>query len=49
MLATTADELRDLARPLAELPESRGICVFGGKEQIAASALDLDIRELFSA
>ena len=49
VLATTADELRDLARPLAELPESRGICVFGGKEQIAASALDLDIRELFSA
>ena len=49
VLTTTADALRELARPLTELPENRGICVFGGKEQIAASTLDLDVRELFSA
>ena len=49
VLATTAEQLHELAKPLAELPESRGICVFGGKEQIEASNLDLDAIELFSA
>ena len=49
VLATTTEQLHELARPLKELPDCRGICVFGGREQIEASNLDLTVTELFSA
>ncbi len=49
VLATTTEQLHELARPLKELPECRGICIFGGREQIEASGLELSVTELFSA
>ena len=48
-LATTVDDVRALATPLAKLAERRGICVFGGKAQVEASGLGLETTELFSA
>ena len=47
MLATTVDDVRALAAPLAKLPAGRGMSVFGGRAQIEASGLDLDVCELF--
>ena len=45
-LATTVDKVRALATPLAELPERRAYCVFGAREKIEASNLDLTVIEL---
>ena len=46
-VATTVDDVRALAKPLAQLAERRGICVFGGKAQVEASGLGLKATELF--
>ena len=46
MLAVTPEKVRATASSLAELPECRAICVFGGRDKIEASALDLNIVEL---
>ncbi len=48
MLQTTVDDVRALAGPLAKLGDARGMCVFGGREQIEASGLDLDVCELIA-
>ena len=45
-LAVTADDVRALAPTLAELPEHRAFCVFGSRELIDASSLDLNVIEL---
>ena len=42
-LAVTADAVRALAPSLAELPERRAICVFGGREKIDACAKELGL------
>ena len=47
-LATTADAVRALAATLADEDVAHGICVFGGREAIEASGLDLQITELVS-
>lgn len=49
MLETTVGDVRALAKPLDKLGQSRGICVFGGREQIEASSLDLDVCELIAS
>lgn len=49
MLDVTLDELHALATPLENLPEDRGVCVFGGREQIEGSSLELATTELFEA
>ena len=49
MLETTVGDVRALAKPLARLGQSRGMCVFGGREQIEASGLDLDVCELIAS
>ncbi len=49
VLATTTEQLHELAEPLKKLPQNRGICIFGGREQIEASGLELTVKELFSA
>ena len=49
MLETTVGDVRTLAEPLAKLGQSRGMCVFGGREQIEASGLDLDVCELIAS
>ena len=49
MLETTVGNVRALAKPLAKLGQSRGMCVFGGREQIEASGLDLDVCELIAS
>lgn len=49
MLQTTVDDVRTLAGPLAKLGDARGMCVFGGREQIEASGLDLDVCELIAS
>lgn len=49
MLQTTVDDVRALAGPLAKLGDARGMCVFGGREQIEASGLDLDVCELIAS
>lgn len=46
MLLTTADDLRAMASPLAELPHKRSIVVFGGKDKLQASKLDLQLIQL---
>lgn len=45
-LAATAERVRDLAASMASLPERRALCVFGGREKIAASQLKLSVTEL---
>jgi type IV secretory pathway VirJ component len=47
-LAVSVETVRALAPALAELPERRAICVFGGREKIEACAeeLGLNIVEL---
>ena len=45
-LAVTPEKVRALAPALAQLPERRAYCVFGGREQIEASSLDLDVIDL---
>lgn len=47
VLATTAQDVRALAPCLAELPKRRALCVFGSREKIEASGLDLNVVELF--
>lgn len=49
MLETTVGDVRALAKPLARLGQFRGMCVFGGREQIEASKLDLDVCELIAS
>ena len=49
ILATTANEVRALSASLEPLPQERGVCVFGGREQIEASDMDLEVTELFSS
>ena len=49
MLETTVGDVRALAKPLDKLGQSRGMCVFGGREQIEASDLDLDVCELIAS
>lgn len=49
MLETTVGDVRALAKPLDKLGQSRGMCVFGGREQIEASGLDLDVCELIAS
>ncbi len=49
MLETTVGDVRALAKPLDKLGQSRGMCVFGGREQIEASKLDLDVCELIAS
>ena len=48
MLETTAEDVRKLAAPLGKLSDARGLCVFGGREQIEASGLDLETCELIA-
>lgn len=45
-LAVTPARIRELSRVLAALSERRAFCVFGGRDQIEASSLDLDVIEL---
>ena len=45
-LDTTADAVRALAPALEPNSASAGVCVFGPREAIEASGLDLDAREL---
>ncbi len=45
-LAVTPEGIRGLSKVLAALPERRAFCVFGGRDQIEASDLDLDVIEL---
>ena len=42
-------DVRALAKPLARLGQFRGMCVFGGRKQIEASKLDLDVCELIAS
>lgn len=49
MLATTADGIRALAAPLADVAPARGICVFGSREAIEASKIDFEVVELMGA
>ncbi|MBQ9005470.1 MAG: insulinase family protein [Atopobiaceae bacterium] len=46
VLATTVESVRALAPSLNELPARRAICVFGSREKIEASDLDLKVIEL---
>ena len=46
ILETTVQSVRDLAPVLSELPQRRAFCVFGGREQIEASGLDLNVIDL---
>jgi len=45
-LACTVDDVHALAPVLAELPSRRAFCVFGGREKIEASELDLTVIDL---
>ncbi len=45
-LAVTREKVRALAPLLADLPNRRALCVFGGREQIEASGLNLTVVEL---
>ena len=47
MLATTIDELRSRGAALERLAEHEVICVFGNKEKIESSTLDLEVTELY--
>ena len=46
VLAADVDKVRALAPSMAELPERRAFCVFGAKEKIEASNLDLTVIDL---
>ena len=50
MLGANVEAVRELADPLRELAERRGICIFGGREQVegASAELGLTVCELFS-
>ena len=45
-LATTARDIQALAPTLAKLPERRAICMFGGRDKVAASGLGLTVIDL---
>ena len=45
-LAVTAESIRALAAALADDAPASSVCVFGGKEALEASSLDLRITEL---
>lgn len=47
-LSATAEGLRGLAAALADEGAPRGVCVFGGREALEASGLELQITELVS-
>lgn len=47
MLSTTIEDLRARGTALERLKEHEVVCVFGGKEQIGASDLDLKITTLY--
>lgn len=47
MLSTTIEDLRARGRALECLKEHEVVCIFGGKEQIEASDLDLKITTLY--
>ncbi len=49
MIATTAEDVRALAEPLADVAPARGLCVFGSREAIAASGVDFEVIELMGA
>ena len=42
ILESTADDIRELAHPLADFDENRRVCVFGSREIIEASGLAFD-------
>ena len=42
ILESTADDIRELAQPLADFDENRRVCVFGSREIIEASGLAFD-------
>ena len=46
ILASTPDTVRANAAALRELEGSFATCVFGGRDQIAASSADLNVIEL---
>ncbi len=45
-LGATVEEIRSRAEALAHVSEGRGICVFGNRDAVEASGLDLEIIEL---
>jgi Zn-dependent M16 (insulinase) family peptidase len=45
-LAATPEKVRAVAPSLTKLADQSAFCVFGGREQIEASGLDLDVVEL---
>lgn len=45
-LACTADDIRSLAQPLRSMSGQHGVCVFGSKDVIASSQLDLNVTNL---
>lgn len=47
MLSTTIEDLRARGTALEGLKEHEVVCIFGGKEQIEASDLDLKITTLY--
>lgn len=49
MLSTSLDALHALATPLQALSAERGLCIFGGREQLEGSSAELETVELFSA
>ncbi|MBP3894205.1 MAG: insulinase family protein [Atopobiaceae bacterium] len=48
ILSTTTEAVRGLSNTLSELPERRAFCIFGGREQIEASELDLNVIDLLA-
>lgn len=46
MLATTAEDLRAMAVPLSELHDHRSVVVFGGKDKLKESQLNLTLTQL---
>ena len=46
ILGTTLDQVRSLADALGDTEPQTGICVFGGKDALGASKLDLTITEV---
>ena len=49
IIAATSEQIRALSEPLAEATGRFATCVFGGRDQIAASDADLSVVELFGS
>ena len=49
IIAATPEQVRALAEPLADATARFATCVFGGRDQIAASDADLSVVELFGS